>query len=220
MKRFDQRGHVNGLLIPLIVVTVLLFVAAGMGIWAFIGRQDYKNNTDQKIAAAVVVAEQQTSTKKDSEFIEKEKQPYISYQGPAPYGSLKIVYPKTWSAYVNEKATNSAPVDAYFHPGFVPAVADTSVYALRVQIDDKPYAETVKTYDTNVKQGKVRASAYIPASAPDVTGIRFDGEIFNKKQGSMIVVPLRDKSLKIWAESPDFVKDLDSIILPNYTFAQ
>lgn len=220
MKQLDQRGRMDPLLIPLILAAVLFVGAASFGIWAYMSRQDYKDNSDAKSAAAVAVAEERTSSKKDVEFIEKEKQPFVAYTGPAPYGSLKVMYPKTWSAYVNEKAGNSSPVDAFFHPGFVPAETNDPSYALRVQISDTAYASTIKSFDSQIKAGKIKASAYIPASAPNVTGVRFDGEIFSKKQGSMIVVPIRDKSLKIWTESNDFVKDFNEYILPNYTFSQ
>ncbi|MEO5627913.1 MAG: hypothetical protein ABIQ89_03420 [Candidatus Saccharimonadales bacterium] len=220
MKQLDQRGHMDMLLIPLILVAILFVAAGSFGIWAYMSRQDYKDNSDAKVDAAVVVAEQKTSTAKDVEFLEKEKQPLVSYNGPAPYGSLKVSYPKTWSAYVAEKANGSTPVDAYFHPKFVPAQTPDVSYALRVQISDTSFASVVKTFDNAVKSGKVKASAYVPANAPNVTGVRFDGEIASKKQGSMIIVPIRDKSLKIWTESQDFVKDFNENILPNYTFSQ
>lgn len=220
MKQFDQRGRMDALLIPLIVMSVLFVAGASFGIWAYMSRQDYKYNTDQKVEAAVAVAEEKTSSAKDVEFIEKEKQPFVSYTGPAPYGSLKVVYPKTWSAYVNEKANNKSPVDAYFHPKFVPAAENDPSYALRVQITDVPYASSLKSFDSQVKSGKVKATPYIPAQAANITGVRLDGEIMTNKQGSMIIVPIRDKSLKIWTESQDFVKDFNETILPNYTFSQ
>lgn len=222
MKQFNQRGQMDALIIPLTLLVILFLGAASFGIWAYMSRQDYKENSDAKVATAVTVAEERTSTKKDTEFLEKEKEPFTAYSGPAPYGSLKVTYPKTWSAYVSEKSNTSTPVDAYFHPKFVPVDSGTPTpsYALRVEISDISYAASVKVFDNLVKTGKVKASPYIPASAPNVTGVRLDGEIFSKKQGSMIIVPIRDKSLKIWTESQDFVKDLNEIILPNYTFSQ
>ncbi len=220
MKQLNQRGHMDPLLIPLIIA-VIFFVAAGsFGIWAFISRQDYKNNSDQKAAAAVVVAEEKTSSKKDNEFLEKEKQPYKLYEGPSAYGSLVVSYPKTWSAYISEKTTGSTPLDAFFHPGFVPAVDGNPAYALRIQVVDQSYATVLKSFDSFVKSGKVTAAAYVPPQAPTITGVRLEGDIVPNKKGAMILLPIRDKTLKIWVESPDFVKDLDTHILPNYKFSQ
>jgi hypothetical protein len=219
--RLNQRGHLNGLLIPLIL-SVLLFVgAASFGLWAYSSRQDYKNNADKKIEAAVVVAEENNSTKKDNEFAEKEKLPLRTYSGPAAFGSLVLQYPKTWSAYVSERANNATPIDAYFHPGFVPAPdGNNTTYALRTQVVNTSYSEALKAYDSNVKTGKIKATPYNPAKNPSVTGTRLDGEITTGKQGAMIIVPLRDKTLKIWTESNDYINDFNTNILPNYSFAQ
>jgi hypothetical protein len=221
MKMRNEHGHINGLLIPLILVTIFLVAAGSFGIWAYMGRQDYKDNVDQKIKAAVVVAEAQKATQKDNEFAEKEKQPLRTYSGPAAFASLVLQYPKTWSAYVGEKANSATPVDAYFHPGFVPMPdGNNTSYALRVQVLDANYADTLKTFEGNIKAGKLRATPYVPAKNPAVTGTRLDGEISSGKQGAVVIVPVRDKTLKIWTESNDFVPDFNNNILPNYSFAQ
>lgn len=220
MKQLNQRGHLNGLLIPLIVVSLLFVVAASFAGWAFTSRQDYKDNSDSKVAAAVAVAEQKTSSKKDAEFVQKEKEPFKQYNGPSAFSSLVVNYPKTWSAYVAEKSNGSTPIDAYFHPIFVPVVDSKNSYALRVQMVDTSYAAVVKSFEASLKNGKVKAAAYSPAKVPTVTGTRFDGEVITGKQGAMVVVPVRDKTLKIWTESSDFLDDFNTRILPNYTFSQ
>lgn len=220
MNRLNQRGRMDALLIPLILATLLFVCAAGFAAWAFMGRQDYKTNSDQKVAAAVTVAEAKTATKKDNEFAEKEKLPLRTYNGPAAYGSLVLQFPKTWSAYVNEKGQSPNRIDNYYQPNFVPIVDTATVYALRVQIADETYVNILKTFDANVKTGKVKITAYNPAKVPTVTGVRIDGEISTGKQGSMVVVPLRDKTLKIWTESTDFMNDFNTNILPNYSFSQ
>jgi hypothetical protein len=166
------------------------------------------------------VATAQESTKKDNEFVEKEKQPFHTYSGPSAYGSVVVQYPKTWSAYVNESDNSNTPVDAFFNPIFVPAASMNPSYALRVQVLNTSYADVLKTYEANVKVGKLKSSAYIPAKVPTVTGVRLDGEISSQKQGSIIIVPVRDKTLKIWTESNDYLNDFNNNVLPNYKFDQ
>ncbi len=220
MKKLNAHGAINGLLIPLIMVVILLLAAGAFGVWAYMERQDYKNNVDQKIAAAVEVAKRQLSSEKDNEFLEREKEPLKEYKGPAAYGSLVIKYPKTWGAYVSENASGNTPVDGYFNPVFVPGVTGENSYALRAQIANSAYAQEIKRFDSQVKTGKVSATPYIPANVPGVTGMRFDGEIMPNKVGSMVVVPMRDKTLKLWTESNNYLGDFNNIILPNYTFEQ
>lgn len=220
LDRLNQRGSLNPLLIPLILVSLLFVAVAGFAGWSYMSRQDYKNNSDKKSAAAVAVAVEKAKTDKDNEFIQKEKEPFRQYNGPEPYGSLEINYPKTWSVYVSEKSSGSSnPVDAYFMPKFVPSTDGKASYALRVQVANTSYDQAVQQFDSLVKQGKVKATAYIPAKVQNVTGVRLDGEVVFGKQGAMVIVPLRDKTLKIWTESKDFLDDFNNRILPNYSYA-
>lgn len=206
--------------IVLITLLSLLFLgAAGFGMWAFTSRQDYKNNTDKKIAAAADIAKKQEATTKDNEFVEKEKLPLKHYSGPSAYGSIDIQYPKTWSAYVVETTQSGTPVEGYFHPGFVPSTtAITSNFALRLEVTSTPYDQELKKYDSQVKINKVKITPYKSVKVPSVSGVRIDGAVVPNKQGSMIMLPMRDKTLKIWTEASDFVGDFTNNILPNFTF--
>lgn len=220
MKKLNSQGALNALLIPLILVILLFIGAIGFGIWAFSGREDYRANTQEKIDAAVDIAQQQEASRKDAEFAEKEKLPLKEYSGPAAFGSVVIMYPKTWGAYVSEKQTGTTPVDAYFNPSFVPGTDTDASYALRAQVVEQSYSQVLRQYDSLVKNAKVSAQPYIPAKVQTVTGMRLDGEIVPGKQGAMVIVPMRDKTLKLWTESPNYLGDFNNIILPNYSFQQ
>lgn len=215
--RRDERG-MNVLLLSLIFAVVFFLLTLGFGLWAYSSRQDYKNNTDQKIATAVDVAEKDTATKKDNEFIEREKQPLKEYKGPGAYGGVQVRYPKTWSAYVDETGKGSSPVDGYFHPNFVPGVSSDSNFALRLQVVDRAFADEIRTYDAQVKSGKSTAEPYKPVNVPNIVGLKLEGEIVPRKQGVMILIPLRDKTIKISTESDQYKKDFFDNILPNLSF--
>ena len=218
MKRLDQRGAIDSWLIAFIVTLLITLIALGFGIWAFSGRQEYKNKVDEKIAIAVVDAETANSLKKDAEFAEKEKNPLRTYTGPATYGSLSISYPKTWSAYVDETAKSNLPLSGVLNPSFVPGLQSNLPVALRFTVSSSNYSSVVKTFDSLVKTGKIKVTPYKADKVPNVIGVRLDGEILTGKQGSMIIVPLRDKTLQVWTESPQFVPDFNTIILPNLVF--
>lgn len=216
MKKLDQRGSLASILV-IIGLALSLLGALGFGYWAYAERADYKDNVDQKIATAVEAAQNETSVAKDAEFVEKEKLPLRDYQGPAAYGSVLIKYPKTWSAYVDEKS-GSPVLDGYFHPTTVPGSASGTLIALRVQVLASSYDQELKQFDSLAKNGKVRVSAYSLPLVPGTTGARIDGEIISKKQGSMILLPMRDKTLKIWTEAEQYVGDFNNNILANITF--
>lgn len=201
-----------------LITLVLFFGAAGFGGWAFLSRQDYKNNADQKVAEAVQVASEEVSAAKDAEFVEREKNPLTSYNGPAAFGSVAIQYPKTWSAYVEEAGDGNTPLNGYLHPNFVPGTRTGVAYALRIQVVETDYSEELKKFDSAVKQGKVKVSPYTAKAVPGSKGARVEGEIDNEIQGSMVLLPLRDKTLKIWTEAEQFKKDLNEIILSSLGF--
>lgn len=220
MNKHDQNGSINSLLLPCIVLTLLLLGSVGFGVWAFAGRQDYKTNTDAKIASAVTVAQQAESTVKDRQFAELEKQPLRTYNGPQAFGSLVIKYPKTWSAYVDDDGRGNAAVDAYFEPGVVSSVnATTTHFALRVQVQAQSYSAAVNTIRSAQKTSGATITPFALPKVPNVVGVRVDGAFATQKSGSLIILPLRDKSIEISTESNDFLNDFNANILPNISFS-
>ncbi len=220
MKNVGMRGEINVLLIPLIVVVLLLFGALGFGFWAFSGMQDYKNNTDAKIAAAVQVANQQLTDKLNTQFAEAKKNPLSTYSGPEAFGSLVVKYPRTWSAYVAENDQDSTPIDGFFYPGAVPDVMNlANSFALRVQVTTQSPSEVLQQYQSQVQDGTVTVKPYALPKEPKVIGNYLTGQIQDQKRGQMVILPLRSQTLMIWTESNQFEKDFNNIILKNFSFS-
>lgn len=211
----DQTGAINVLLVPLIIAVLCFFAALGFGLWAYAERTDYKNNSDKKSDAAVAVAAQKVATEKDNEYLEREKFPLDIYKSSAELGSLEVSYPKTWSAYVSTDESDPAFI---FGPKFVPAGEETS-QALRITIESTSYNEAISGFDGQIQDGKLRAAAYSLPKVPKIVGLKFDGELEEGKTASMVVLPLRDKTLKISSELPDRFNDFNNIILPNLVFS-
>ncbi len=220
MNNARQAGAINLLAIPLVLVTLLLFGVAAVAYSSYAEAQDYKNNVAQKVEAAVEVSKEQVSAQKDKDFAEKEKFPYNRYDGPAQYGALRILYPRTWSAYVSEPRNRTTkPVDGYFAPRQVPTFNDANnVFSLRITVEHRTYDAVVKEYESRVKEGRTAARPYQSPNVPNLVGTRLDGDVSDKKQGAMIIMPMRDKTLKLWTESQEYVPDFNNIILPNFSF--
>ncbi len=230
MLKQNQTGAVNGTALSLVVAIVLLVGALGFGGWAYGSRQDYKNNTDAKIAAAVTVAKQQEASAKDKAFAEAEKNPLKTYNGPEAYGSIVMQYPKTWSGYMIESGdggNNGAQLDGYFYPGIVPSVSNrASAFALRLQVLDQSYSEVVESLDRGQSSDDVPPviSPYALPKVPKAVGVKVDGILplsggNNGKTGSMVVLPLRSQTIQIWTEGSQFINDFNNIILPNFSFS-
>lgn len=213
----SSKSPFNPLIIVCAVLALALVGSLIFAFWAFSERGTYKNKTDEVVAKEVVTAKQQVSDEKDKEFVEKEKFPLQEYKGPATYGSVSVMYPKTWSAYV-DLTNGQTPVNGYFHPDFVPATGSGTAFALRVEVVNTPYAQEVKDYDARVKSGKVKVSPFKAPKVAGTDGSRLEGEINQGQKGTMVIFPLRDKTLKISTQTDAFLKDFNEIILANLTF--
>lgn len=201
----------NIFLIPLVIVSLLLVSSIGFASWAFMGRQDYKNNVDAKIDDAVKVAEDNLSIKKDAQFAEDYKKPNVTYKGPSAFGTLTITYPKTWSNYVRQQPGGTL-LDGFMHPSYVSADADATNFALRYQVIQGQYDQELKKFESMVKTAKVKTSAYKSPKQESARAIRIEGEVQNKKQGVLILIELRDKTIKIWTEGDEFRPDFERVL--------
>ena len=216
----DERGLMNALMVPFIVVVLLLIAAVAFGGWAYQGRQDYKDNVDAKVRDAVTAAVKSEDSKKAAEYAETSKSPLKTYSGPSAFGSVQVQYPKTWSAYVVEQTSGENVVDGYFQPNFVPSTqSDSNSFALRVRIASQSYSQAVQSLQSYVKAGKATATPFAFAKVPGVVGTRFDGQIGDNKQGAMVVVPLRANALLVSTEAGQYLSDFNNNILPNLSFS-
>lgn len=218
--RGEEQGNI--LLIPVVLLGVLFIAAAIFGVWAFGGRQDYKDNVAAKVADAVAKNTKSIQAKDAADYAEAAKNPLKTFVGPADYGSVTVQYPKTWSAYA-DTSSSGTPLDAYFHTDYVPSAADKQTYNLRVQVVARSYSTVMNAYTSRIKEGTVKAAPYTLPKVPNVAGTRLTGAVFSTNtaapQGTIILVPLRSTTLEIWTESNDFLPDFDGIILQNMTFA-
>ncbi len=214
-------SEMNILLIPLIVTVVLFIAAVSFGVWAFNGRQDYKDHSDKKVSEAVAVAKKETQATDAVKYAEEAKNPYKTHIGPAAYGNINVVYPKTWSAYIIEHTGNTgAPMDDYFHPDAVPDITDeNNAFALHVEVVTQTYSQVMSQFTGLAQTKKVVVTPYKLPKVQNVIGSRVDGQITSRKQGSMIVLPLRNVTLEISTEAEAFEADFNNIILPNISFS-
>lgn len=211
MRKLNQNGIMNPLTIPLVLAVLVLVVSSVMAVMYYSKFVEQRDNNQPIIDEAVTKAEEAQKTKLEDEFTEREKIPTKNYTSPAELGSVKLVFPKTWSSYVD--SGKSGGMDYYGHPNFVPA-ANVN-YALRMSVIDRPFASEIKSYDNSVKKGELKATA---VQVSGTTGTRLDGFLKKDQEGSMVIFPLRDKTLRVWTESKEFREDFNNIVLKGLTF--
>lgn len=219
MTKHNQDGSALTVVL-LAILSVGLIAALTFGVWAFTGQQDYKNNVDAKVAVAVEAAKKTEAEKQVALAAEAAKSPITTYQGPETYGSVSISYPKTWSAYVDSTGKGNAPLDGYFAPKVVPAINDaSSVFALHIQVTNQPYAYSVQQQTAAQAAGQVSIAPYSLPKVPSVVGIKVTGKLSTGKTGTLIIMPLRDKSLMISTEGTLYNADFETYVLPNASFS-
>lgn len=213
------KKSMNFLAIPLVIACLLLVFALLFGLWAFNGRKELQTDVDGKISRAVAAAKQETVSAKEAEFAERVKSPLRVYSGPQAYGSVTVKYPASWSAYVVDDSTGSPYVDGYFYPRTVPNTSgDKTAFALRLQVVGDSYNSVLERLSSNVKQGKAKITPYKAPQVKNVIGSKVTGQIDSNRSGTMVMFQLRDKTLMLWTEAPQFQKDFDKYVLPNFTF--
>lgn len=210
LKKLNQTGEFNFLILALILAIIGMIAALVMAFMYYGKFTDQRDKNQPVIDAAVEEAKEEQKTQLQAEFDEEYKKPNKSYSAPGQYGSVKVFYPKTWGSYVKETNTG---LDFYAHPNFVPA--DGVNYALRMSVVSRQFANEMKTYDAKIKNGDLKASAL---TVSGVSGTRLDGTFERDQSGSMVIFPLRDKTLRVWTETNNFKGDFDNIALKNLTF--
>lgn len=218
-----QASSKKGLLVN-VVLGVLLVAAIGFGVMEYAGKQSSQTSINKQIDAAVVAAKTAQAASLQAAFDTQSKSPSKTYTGSATYGSITFNYPKTWSAYI-DTSNSSEPINAYFNPDYVPGIQGTTNYALRVELVDTNYSDVISQIQGGVSDGSLKASAYVPPKLSGVanvqTGTKFDGPLTNgsKVSGSMVVMKVRDKTLKVYTMSTDYSADFTGTVLASLSFA-
>ena len=211
----NQKGAVDPLVFPFTIAVVIALILGAFGFYSYAQLGDAQNNVDQKVADALEAERAVIRAEETEKFAEREKAPYRTYQSSSSLSSIVLKYPKTWSSYVEEGGRSSIELSAYFHPGYVRGASSDTLVATRLELRDKSFAETVKTYQKKVDEGLAKASAITVSGAK---GLKVTGNFEKKLVGTLVAVPVRDKTIVVWTESADFNNDFNNIVIANLEF--
>jgi hypothetical protein len=224
MVKLNQDGQVSGQTLALVSLIILLIVVIVFGAWAFSSRQDYKNNVDAKISAAVSSADKQQMSVDAAAAAQAAKLPLTTYDGPEDYGSIILKYPKTWSGYLDDSGNSGALLNGYFAPGIVPATDEQgAVYSLQLQVLSQSYAQTLQSLQQR-EQGTspITVNAYTLPKLPSIVGVEATGNISGgtgAPSETVVVLPLRSYTIEISTEGTQYLSDFNNFILNNFSFS-
>lgn len=201
--------------IALIALVSLLAIVGVVGfIWSYNEMTYFRDSSDEIAYRAAEDAKKQQYISDEELCAEKMKQPYKEFTGPADLGSITFNYPSTWSVY-NVKSDNSG-YETVFYPDVIPTVSKDTPLALRLEVINKNYEAELKTYDSDVKNGKLKALPITTENKQE--GVQFNGRVNEDYTSSFILLKLRDKTIRIQTDTDKFLGDFDDIILPSFEF--
>lgn len=206
----NQKGEVNILMIMVVFFTFTTLALAGIAIYYIRGYQKAQTTVDIQKSAAAEAAKAQQKQADEAAFAEAAKQPYRAYSAPSVLGAMTLSFPKTWNIYAEENQGSGTQLNLFFNPEIVRADSTyDGTYALRVTFEQQLYTESTKKRQNDIEKGLLRVQ---PITVQGVEGTRYTGQVTKERQGIMVILPIRDKTLTLWTESADYTADFDSII--------
>ena len=206
----DKSGTAKIIAIIILSLTTVAFV--GLFIWIFLQYNDLNADVDSKIDVAVSEAKARQKMEDETEYSEREKNPYRNFAGPTDYGQLSFEYPKTWSLYVAKNAYNGGDFEAYFNPIQVDAPSNNTINALRVSILTRSFESVTAEYqkyldakDSNLSVSNITVNG--------VAANRYIGTIPGTSLNGIIVIfKIRDKTALLRTDSMLFENDFNTLI--------
>lgn len=206
----NEVGAVSGALIAVILLGLGVVILAGLSVYLFMQYNEQKSNVDSKVDVAVAEARRDQAEIEEKKFLTEEKEPNRTFVGPDDYGRVSFDYPKTWSVYVADDASNGGDFEAYLNPISVPQVGGKEQrYALRVTVENQSYSDVIDDYQGQVSNGELKNTTF---TASGQSGTRYDGLFSNDIRGSAVIFKVRDKTLSIFTDANTFKPDFDKII--------
>lgn len=200
----------NGWMISAIGAFVLFLVTGALALLAYMSFVEQKADVDGRVKLAVAEAKKEQADEDFKKFQEELKNPRVEFVGPDDYGRVSFMYPRTWSVYIDKDGSDRGDYRAYFHTSAVPSISGKdSRYALRLEIINRNFDDVLRQYDSLLKKGD------LVSSTPEFNGnpsTRIDGAFSKDIRGSVVLMRVRDKTIRLSTDAETFKPDFDTIL--------
>ena len=208
-----EQGYVNSWMIVAISAIVLFVAAGSAAIWAYLAYSQEKTAVESRMAVASAKAREEQSKADREKFNEEAKNPRIEFVGPEQYGRVSFMYPKTGSVYVAADGGDRGDYKAYLHPVIVPPTnthsSNQNKFALRLEILNSDFNKTLNQYASLLKKGDLTSSS---VEYNGNTATRIDGAFSKDLRGSVVLMKVRDKTLRFSTDADTFKPDFEAIL--------
>ncbi|MBI3984125.1 hypothetical protein HY346_02385 [Candidatus Microgenomates bacterium] len=205
-----QGGEANVLMIMAVFLTLTTLALGVLSIYYVTQYNRAQLTVNEQKSAAAAAAKIEQKQLDEAEFAQRLKEPYRTYTAPSVYGDLKISFPKNWSLFVEEGSGGDVQLSLTAHPDMIrPEEEFSNGFGLRATMTSTLYTEAIAEFDDAIAEGEVVASA---VTVKGVSGTRYDGTVRENRQGTLVMLPIRDKTFAIWTESKDYASDFTKIL--------
>ena len=205
-----ERGSVNGWMVGTIGCLILFLIAGSLAIWAYMQYSHEKSNVDSKVAIEVAKGKSEQAESDQKKFSEEAKNPRIEFVGPSEYGRVSFMYPRTWSVYIENDGSNRGDYKAYLNPVAVPSASNkASRFALRLEIINKNLDTVLNDYQSRLKKGELTSSS---TEFNGISATRIDGTFEKDLRGSVVLMKVRDKTIRFSTDADTFKPDFQTIL--------
>jgi len=209
-KYLYRSGAASGWMITAIAGITLFLLVSVAAVWLFLAYSEQKTDVEGKLKVAVAEAKKEQSEEDRKQYLEESKNPRLEFVGPADYGRVSFMYPRNWSAYVDKDGSDRGDYKAYLHPSVVPSVSSReSRFALRLEILNQDFDAVLKQYEQLLKKGD------LTSSTPEFNGnasTRIDGAFTKELRGSVVLMKVRDKTIRFSTDADTFKPDFQAIL--------
>ena len=206
----SERGSVNGWMVGTIGCLILFLIAGSLAIWAYMQYSREKSRVESKVAFEVAKGRKEQAESDWRQCSEQTNSQRIEFVGPAEYGRVSFMYPKTWSVYVANDGSDRGDYKAYLHPVSVPSTTNkNSRFALRLEIINKNMDTVLNDYQSRLKKGELTSSS---TEFNGISATRIDGTFEKELRGSVVLMKVRDKTIRFSTDADTFKPDFQTIL--------
>lgn len=192
----------------IIILSIIVIILITGFIWALMNYMEQKNNVDGIVGEAVEKGKAEQKEQSEVAFQRERDALHYDFRTDANIANVAFKYPRDWSQYIEQNVTSKDQISAIFHPGFVQK-GDPGTYALRFQLKQTLYADVLKDYQRAIERGELSASNI---KNGQVEGVRLAGKIDRDHNGVVVLFPIRDKTILLSTESPDYTGVFDEVL--------
>lgn len=206
----SERGSVNGWMVGTIGCLILFLIAGSLAIWAYMQYSREKSDVDSKVAIKVAEGKREQAEFDWRKYSDEAKNLRVEFVGPTEYGRVSFMYTKTWSVYIANDGSDRGDYKAYFHPVSVPSTTNkNSRFALRLEIINKNMNTVLNDYQSRLKKGELTSSS---TEFNGISATRIDGTFEKELRGSVVLMKVRDKTIRFSTDADTFKPDFQTIL--------